>query len=308
MAAVLASNHHGKGRVRVTKVIRRGPVHSVLQFNVEILLEGPTDAAFTAADNSLIIPTDTQKNTVYVLAKTTSFDCAEEFAVIVARHFLATYPDLVHRCRVMVKEDTWRRVQTADSTGKIREHDHAFLKGGPHYMFGRSEGTRQPCGRISIRAFGGVKGLTLFKTTQSSFTDFHKDNNTSLPEAEDSRLLGTCMDGEWEYDVLRSPNFSGDRARIIDILVEQFAGPADKGVHSPSVQVTCFQMGSAVLAAVPSVSECTFYMPNVHNLPFDLAKYGLVNADQTGLPHIFYPVDEPHGIIQATIKRPSSKL
>jgi len=60
-------------------------VHSVLQFNVEILLEGPTDAAFTSADNSLIIPTDTQKNTVYVLAKTTSFACAEDFAVIVAR-------------------------------------------------------------------------------------------------------------------------------------------------------------------------------------------------------------------------------
>lgn len=57
----------------------------MLQFNVEILLEGPTNAAFTAADNSLIIPTDTQKNTVYVLAKTTSFDCAEQFAIIVAR-------------------------------------------------------------------------------------------------------------------------------------------------------------------------------------------------------------------------------
>lgn len=65
--------------------MREGHVHSVLQFSVEILLDGPTDAAFTAADNSLIIPTDTQKNTVYVLAKTTSFDCAEEFAVIVAR-------------------------------------------------------------------------------------------------------------------------------------------------------------------------------------------------------------------------------
>lgn len=123
-----------------------------------------------------------------------------------------------------------------------------------------------------------------------------------------TRLLGTCMDGEWEYDVLRSTEFSKDRAKIIDILVDQFAGPADKGVHSPSVQVTCFQMGQAVLAAVASVTECTFYMPNVHNLPFDLSKYGLVNADHTGLPHIFYPVDEPHGIIQATIKRPTSRL
>ena len=116
------------------------------------------------------------------------------------------------------------------------------------------------------------------------------------------------MDGEWEYDAPQSPNFSADRAKVVDILIKQFAGPADKGIHSPSVQVTCFQMGTAVLAAIASVLECTFYMPNVHNLPFDLAKYGLDNADHTGLPHIFYPVDEPHGIIQATIKRPSSKL
>ncbi|CAM9947447.1 unnamed protein product [Hapterophycus canaliculatus] len=207
----------------------------------------------------------------------------------------------------MVKEDTWNRVIGADSVGKTKEHVHAFVKGGPHFMFGRSEGTRESCGRISIRVFGGVKGLTLFKTTQSSFTNFHTDINTSLPEAED-RLLGTCMDGEWEYDVLRSPNFSSDRAKVVDILVEQFAGPTDTGVHSPSVQVTCFKMGTAVLAAIASVMECTFYMPNVHNLPFDLSKYGLVNADHTGLPHIFYPVDEPHGIIQATMKRPSSKL
>ena len=84
-----------------------------------------------------------------------------------------------------VKEDTWDRVIAADSTGKVREHDHAFVKGGPHFMYGRSEGTRNASGLITIRAFGGVKGLTLFKTTQSSFTGFHKDNNTSLPEATD---------------------------------------------------------------------------------------------------------------------------
>lgn len=52
-------------------------------------------------------------------------------------------------------------------------------------MYGRSEGTRDARGLVTIRAFGGVKGLTLFKTTQSSFTDFHKDNHTSLPEVTD---------------------------------------------------------------------------------------------------------------------------
>lgn len=85
----------------------------------------------------------------------------------------------------MVKEDTWNRVIAEDSMGKQREHDHAFIKGGPHLMFGRSEGTRDSNGLVTVRVFGGVKSLTLFKTTQSSFTNFHTDNNTSLPEAAD---------------------------------------------------------------------------------------------------------------------------
>ncbi|CAM9855016.1 unnamed protein product, partial [Sphacelaria rigidula] len=101
------------------------------------------------------------------------------------RHFLSSYPRLVSRCRVLVKEDTWKRVDTIDSTGKMRAHDHAFVKAGPHFMYGRSEGTRGADGLLNIAVFGGVKNFTLFKTTQSSFTNFHVDNNTSLPEATD---------------------------------------------------------------------------------------------------------------------------
>lgn len=85
----------------------------------------------------------------------------------------------------MVKEDTWERITAVDTTGKLRAHDHAFVKSGPHFMFGRSEGTRGADGLLNISVFGGVKNFTLFKTTQSSFTNFHVDNNTSLPEASD---------------------------------------------------------------------------------------------------------------------------
>lgn len=86
---------------------------------------------------------------------------------------------------MMVKEDTWTRIVTADSGGEERRHNHAFIKSGPHFMYGRCEGTRDDHGLIKIRVFGGVKNLTLLKTTQSSFTNFHMDNNTTLPEATD---------------------------------------------------------------------------------------------------------------------------
>ena len=125
----------------------------------------------------------------YILLTMIHTNTPPVYTTPLSRHFLSTYPRLVTRCRVTVKEDTWNRVIAPDSTGKEREHDHAFVKGGPHFMYGRSEGTRDDRGLVTVRTFGGVKGLTLFKTTQSSFTDFHKDNHTSLPEATDRSVL-----------------------------------------------------------------------------------------------------------------------
>ena len=50
-------------------------------------------------------------------------------------------------------------------------------------------------------------------------------------------------------------------------------------------------------------------MPNIHNIPFPLENYGLKNKDHTGGPHIFFPIDEPHGMIKAELTRtPSARL
>jgi urate oxidase len=39
-------------------------------------------------------------------------------------------------------------------------------------------------------------------------------------------------------------------------------------------------------------------MPNKHQLLVDLARFGQTNAN-----HIFVPTDEPHGTIEATVRR-----
>lgn len=75
MSVKLTYNEHGKGRVRIVK-LRRNPngVHDVLQMNVEVLLQGDCmETAFTEGDNSLVVPTDTCKNTIYYLGKTNNF-------------------------------------------------------------------------------------------------------------------------------------------------------------------------------------------------------------------------------------------
>jgi urate oxidase len=42
-----------------------GPVHDVAEYNVCALLQGDIDTSYTQADNSVVVPTDTVKNTVY---------------------------------------------------------------------------------------------------------------------------------------------------------------------------------------------------------------------------------------------------
>ena len=68
----LAENNYGKSRVRLAKVKRHADHHDFCEWTLEILLEGDFESCFVAGDNSKILPTDTMKNTVYSLARTSS--------------------------------------------------------------------------------------------------------------------------------------------------------------------------------------------------------------------------------------------
>ena len=87
MTFKLTSNQYGKSDVRLTKVIRRGDRHDLLEFAVNIALTGDFARSYTHGDNKQIVATDSMKNTVYVLAKENEFTTAEEFAVLLAKHF-----------------------------------------------------------------------------------------------------------------------------------------------------------------------------------------------------------------------------
>ena len=83
------------------------------------------------------------------------------------------------------------------------------------------------------------------------------------------------------------------RARIIAALLKEFAAH-----DSMSVQHTLFDMGKAALDAAPEIARIHLSMPNLHHLLADLSPFGLDNPN-----HIFVPIDEPHGTIEATIER-----
>src|SRR4051812_5150897 len=105
----LVSHHYGKARVRVMKVSRKGKTHSLKELDVRIMLQGEFETSYTKGDNSLVVPTDTMKNTVNVLAKEMLGSENEEFGVVLAEHFLKMYPQ-VSRVEVRLAERCWERM------------------------------------------------------------------------------------------------------------------------------------------------------------------------------------------------------
>ena len=73
----LTQHNHGKAKVRVMKVRhKQGGRHEVSEYTVDITLFNSRgkgargdDKCFTDGDNSDLVATDTQKNTVYIVAK-----------------------------------------------------------------------------------------------------------------------------------------------------------------------------------------------------------------------------------------------
>ena len=138
----------------------------------------------------------------------------------------------------------------------------------------------------------GVDGLVILKTTKSAFTGYIKDRLTTLKPATD-RIFGTSATVAWDYADGTQPDYAAVRARIIDALLKEFAAH-----DSMSVQHTLFDMGKAALDAAPEIARIKLTMPNLHHLLADLSPFGQDNPN-----HIFVPIDEPHGYIEATIER-----
>ena len=57
-------------------------------------------------------------------------------------------------------------------------------------------------------------------------------------------------------------------------------------------------MGQAVLENFPEVEDIELTLPNIHCLLVDLSRFGQDNPNE-----IFVPIDEPHGYIEARIRR-----
>lgn len=60
---------YGKSSVKLLYVRREGHVHSIKEYEVDTQLTLASDKDYLGGDNSDVVATDSQKNTVYILAK-----------------------------------------------------------------------------------------------------------------------------------------------------------------------------------------------------------------------------------------------
>jgi urate oxidase len=277
----VAENKYGKSRVRLVRVKRRDGWHDLREWTVEVLLEGDFDSCFTEGDNSKILPTDTVKNTVYSLARNSAAACMEDFAKELIDFLLRRNPQL-SAAEVSISEKPW---------------DHLEVTGKPHpttFVQARSEMQTTKVTRNRTSEFyvgSGFENLAIMKTANSAFEGYIQDSLTTLPPTKD-RLLGTAVRANWNYN-RDNIEFNSLRAKVREILLATFAAHESK-----SVQHTLYAMGKAVLDEITEVEDIELAMPNKHCLLVDLSRFGQDNPNE-----IFVPVDEPHGNIQARLRR-----
>jgi urate oxidase len=245
-----------------------------------VALGGDFDATHLIGDNSNVVPTDTQKNTVFAFAKEFPTGEIEELARRLARHFVHEHAS-VHRARVSIEEQPWARI-----TAEGRPHLHAFERIGAEMRLTMVTATRD-----SEWVVSGLTGLTLLKSTGSEFRGYPKDRYTTLPETSD-RVLATAVEAHWRYAGI-GIDWAASRVQTRTLLIETFATK-----HSLSLQQTLYAMGEAVLEARPEVAEIRLSLPNKHHFLVDLKPFGLENDNE-----VFYASDRPYGLIEGTVSR-----
>jgi urate oxidase len=274
--AVLGYNQYGKAENRVVRVFRDRDPHEIVDYNVSVALSGGQEAPHLTGDNAPVLPTDTQKNTVYAFAKEDDVVAQpESFGIRLARHFVDN-TEPITRARVKLEMYPWSRLN----------NPHAFTRDGRYVRTATVTYDGSTTWVVS-----GVKDLWILKTTDSEFTGFLVDQYTTLQPATD-RIMATSLLAEWWHtseDVDWGKSFDGAVQTLLDTYGNHY---------SLAHQQTLFEAGKALLEGQPEIAEIRFSAPNKHHFVYDLARFGIENNNE-----VFHADDRPYGLQELTVRR-----
>jgi len=277
MAIVLGPNQYGKAEVRLLHVSRDDGTHVIRDLNVSVTLSGDLTATHLSGDNSGVLTTDAQKNTVFAFAKEHGVAEIEDFALLLARHFVESQA-AIGFARVTVEQYPWERLG-----------GHSFSRSGPEVR----TATVSHDGSDSW-VVCGLHDLTVLNSAGSEFWGFARDRYTTLAETTD-RILATSVNAQWRHarPVPAEGGWTRSYSAAREAMLEAFAC-----THSYSLQQTLFAMGKAVLDGRPEIAEIRLSLPNKHHFEVDMSPFGLENHGE-----VFYAADRPYGLIEGTVTR-----
>ena len=111
-------------------------------------------------------------------------------------------------------------------------------------------------------------------------------------QEEGDRILSIVINANWLYTE-EDAEFGPLWHAVTKILLEAFAEH-----HSHWLQLTLYAMGDGVLSNFENIREIHLSLPSKHYHLADLAPLGMDNPGT-----VFLPADEPHAIIEATLRK-----
>jgi urate oxidase len=285
----LGANRYGKAEVRVLRVARgAGPGGGdvIRDWNVSTSLSGDLAATHLTGDNSAVLATDTQKNTVYAFARQLGPVEPEVLGLELAAHFVSTQPQIT-RARVAVEEYGW---------APIGETRHSFARTGEMTRVTRVVNDAG----AGVSVVSGLENLVVLNTTNSEFWGFPRDEYTTLAETRD-RMLATQVSAWWRYRGAAAPDSgagtgTGTGWGATFELAREALLSAFSETYSYSLQQTLYAIGERIIEAVPEVCEVRLALPNKHHYLVDLAPFGLPNDNE-----VYDPGDRPYGLIEGSV-------
>jgi urate oxidase len=278
----LGANRYGKAEVRLVHVARgAGPDGRDLirDWNLWTALAGDLDGAHLTGSNAHVLPTDSQKNKAYALARELGADTPPEaFAAELGSFFVSTQEPVTH-ARIAIDEYPWTPLGSAG---------YSFARAGDLVRT-----TVVHVDATGVSVVSGLKDLTVMNTTASEFWGYPKDAYTTLPETKD-RILATAVNAAWRYRpsaVAGGLDWDAAFGTAKATILSTFAG-----TYTYSLQQMLFTIGSALISAVPEICEVRTVMPNKHHYVVDLTPFGLDNDRE-----VYLAGDRPYGQIEGTV-------
>ncbi|TVR60897.1 MAG: urate oxidase [Spirochaetaceae bacterium] len=274
MSASIFDTYYGKRNVTVYRTYAQpltgirpipesgfiGRSNTLFAADIDVIVYGKNfTPAYEEGDNRMVVATDTMKNFILKQSMYYPGSTLEGLLEFLGAGFLATYPQM-GSLRISAREETFDHCQVPAASGPgpsdrlfARRHDdRGFAELLMARELDRAVVSDHICGRL---------GFELIKITGSSFSNFVRDQHTTLPDRTD-RPLFIHMDVKWRYadsaTMLAEPTESyvpAEQIRdIAQVVFHEF--------NSRSIQHLVHEMGKRILDRFPQLNEVSFDAQN----------------------------------------------